>query len=436
MPKLQRVGDEAIRAQLRQANAVRLYLRVVTISDLSDTTGQYIPSGSLNGDWQAGSSLMWPYQPRPPKSFFATFRKLIRQTFCTNTPIHHYHKDSMNLDHPLGKWLPVERNIWSTAYWTKDTIYWRPQDDWDLYVLTKSSVSGFYHYSHTTGDLPLESHPIKFQQIGESIWTQKPYRIQENEDGTMLPPRHIMANTLSDPNTETLTIGSDGSCAWMIAADEDNNVTACFLMMKILSLSSYRSELEEIYRSLSHIQYLGMTPREIQHWCDNKSAVDDSNRPLSTPSAMGKPDADLILAIHHLRAIMETKMTVRCRHIYDHQDTRERDILNIFRTGSNQEIGDMGSKGDIGDIDVPPRRRRLRSLPVIANIEADRIASETASLALNHGEINQAMPAVLSLPYTIYWISSSSSGAGHMGDVEYGSCATQCTLGAHLDRLL
>ena len=78
----------------------------------------------------------------------------------------------MDLDQPLGKWLPVKQNIWSTAYRTKDTLYWRPQDDWDLYVLTRSSVSGFYHYSHTTRDLPLDSHPIKFQQIGESIWTQ------------------------------------------------------------------------------------------------------------------------------------------------------------------------------------------------------------------------------------------------------------------------
>ena len=417
VPKLQRVGDEALmdrftavakvtRAQLRQCNAVRLYLRVVTISDLSDITGEYIPSEALQGDWQAGSSLMWPYQPRPPKSFFATFRKLLRKTFCSNTPIHHYHKDSMDLDYPLGEWLPVERNTWSTAYRSKDTVYWRPQDDWDLYVLTRSSVSGFYHYSHTTRDLPLDSHPIKFQQVGESIWTQRPYRMREIEDGTTLPPGHIVANTLSDPSTEILTIGSDGSvylkeevaaCAWMIAADDNKHVTACFLMGKISSLSSYRSELEGIYRSLKHVQYLGMSPREIQHWCDNESAVDDSNRPLSTPSAMGKPDADLLLAIHHIREVMATNATIICRHIYGHQDTRDRGVPLVFRTDTSLEIGDLGAPIRDGN-DDDRRQRWRRSLPVVTNIEADRIASETTSLA--RGDINQSLPIVMTLPYT------------------------------------
>ena len=47
--------------QLKQANTVWLYLRVVTITDLSNTKGTFIPNGMLNGDWQAGSNLKWPY---------------------------------------------------------------------------------------------------------------------------------------------------------------------------------------------------------------------------------------------------------------------------------------------------------------------------------------------------------------------------------------
>ncbi len=88
-PALQRIGDESLMARfslipgittahLRQANIVRLYLRVITIADLSDPTGSYIPSGMLSGDWQAGSDLLWPTQPKPPRSYFAIFRRCLR----------------------------------------------------------------------------------------------------------------------------------------------------------------------------------------------------------------------------------------------------------------------------------------------------------------------------------------------------------------------
>ena len=73
-PSIQRIGDESLMerfltipnittSQLRQANTVRLYLWVITIADICDTTGYFIPSGVLNGDWQAGSDLKWPFQP-------------------------------------------------------------------------------------------------------------------------------------------------------------------------------------------------------------------------------------------------------------------------------------------------------------------------------------------------------------------------------------
>ena len=96
-PKLQREGDMSImqaftqcstisRAMLKQANAVRLYLRVVTIADLADVGGTFIPSGMLTGTWTAGTNLKWPYQPRPTAAAWSTFRRCLRLTFCTKTP--------------------------------------------------------------------------------------------------------------------------------------------------------------------------------------------------------------------------------------------------------------------------------------------------------------------------------------------------------------
>lgn len=97
VPALQRDGDESLmakfvtlpfitRAALRQANAVRLYLRVITIADLADVGGTFIPAHMLTGDWQAGSDIKWPFQPLPPPRFWRTFRSCLRQAYSTGTP--------------------------------------------------------------------------------------------------------------------------------------------------------------------------------------------------------------------------------------------------------------------------------------------------------------------------------------------------------------
>ena len=49
------------------------------------------------------------------------------------------------------------------------------------------------------------------EQIGESIWTQRPYLMDSGDAGRDLPPGHSVENTLSTPAIDTLTIGSDGS---------------------------------------------------------------------------------------------------------------------------------------------------------------------------------------------------------------------------------
>ena len=96
----------------------------------------------------------------------------------------------------------------------------------------------------------------------------------------------------------------------------------CFLMSHINAVSSYRSELEGIFRCLSHIEHSGMTPTEVEHWCDNERSVISSTLPPSTPSKMITADADLVLAIHRIKASLT--MPVHCRHMYEHQDTKKR----------------------------------------------------------------------------------------------------------------
>ena len=82
-PELQRVNDAAIMKlfadvpgatlrELDKCNQVQLYLRVITIADITHKSGGYIPDHTLTGEWQLGSDLEWPRQPCPLQGSFPT----------------------------------------------------------------------------------------------------------------------------------------------------------------------------------------------------------------------------------------------------------------------------------------------------------------------------------------------------------------------------
>ena len=149
----------ARRRDLDKCNQVRLYLRVITVADITHESGGYIPDHTLTGEWQSGSDLEWPRQPCPPKEFWATFRQYKRLTVsqCTEAsqPAHY----SMTLDVPLGTWHHVERHARFTCYWTASAIYHQDEDQGAFHVFQEKRTS-FYHYTETVTELPSESHHI------------------------------------------------------------------------------------------------------------------------------------------------------------------------------------------------------------------------------------------------------------------------------------
>jgi hypothetical protein len=215
----------------------------------------------LGGNWQAGLDLLWPFQPKPPKPFCATFHWCLRQTFCRGQCPNQPTSYSMQLDKSLGRWLSVLRTTWHAAYRSSSHLFWHRLNDETLQVLAPSKTSGFFHLKGTTTTVPLNSHPIEFQQVGEALWTQHPHCPAPLADTTLHPPGHLVENTLCHPTNETITIGSDGSvhlthqvaaCAWMIHNTDEEYATACFLLSNISSMSSYCSKLEGILQPTPH----------------------------------------------------------------------------------------------------------------------------------------------------------------------------------------
>ncbi len=178
-PTLQRQRDKSImehftaipritRGKLKQANTVRLYLRVISIADLTAPEGSTIPDGMLTGDWQAGSDLLWPDIPYPPNWYWATFCKCIRATFSTRAPRYQPAHFSIRLDINLGSWHTVPRNTWYPCYKSDSQLFLRQNNTHLITVMTASKVKGYYHATGTTIILPLASHPITYQQIDKT----------------------------------------------------------------------------------------------------------------------------------------------------------------------------------------------------------------------------------------------------------------------------
>ena len=390
-PPLQREGDSSIMenftrisgittSTLKRANTVRIYLRVITIADLANPEGTAIPDGMLNGDWQAGTDLLWPRIPCPPKPYWATFRKCIRATYCTLAPQHQPAHYSVSLDKHLGPWYSVKRNTWHQCYKSQHQLYLRQLKGSLITVLSPSRIKGYYHSSGTVKDVPIDSHPITHQQIGNNVWTQRPMNLSLDISTDPPPPGHLVNNTLTDPRTERLILGSDGSlhlheqvaaAAWIVSSGPQSFLSATFIMENINSLTSHRIELEGIFRALHHLDYLNMTPKMIDQWCDNLQAVKDADQPIQDPSGMLKAEADIILAIHHIKN--RNPYQTRIRHVYGHQDTK-----------------------------ISPQTKlqdNPKQAQVLINIACDKIATDTSKNGIINKGNHPPLPPILQPPY-------------------------------------
>jgi hypothetical protein len=303
-PKKQRVDDESLMERfsmglkaprnatgkvksimsidiLKKLNAVRMYMRVITVADLTDLSGTVVSYDKLTGDFRADSELEWPNQPKPPSTWFKLFRKFFRQTFCWNMPPGS--DGDFELDDPLGDWYDVPRHIRWPCYRSKDAIYYRGRnsDGHAVIQMFKKSKHNFFKYESDVESPPLNSHPAQAVFVDDSAWTTKPCRIEPTPRPEARPPGYITHCTHSSAPTlnpkETCSDGSinyihqTAAAAWIIAEDKDKWIQAAFLMTDVSSLTSYRAELEGIFRSLYHMDYLGMEPTQtVTQWCDNR----------------------------------------------------------------------------------------------------------------------------------------------------------------------
>ena len=131
--------------------------------------------------------------------------------------------------------------------------------------------AGFYNYSHEMEKMSLHSHPICCQWVGQAFWTQ--WQLNFSKKVPKQPPAspgYIIYSNLLE--LELGKVASNGSvhllqqtvaAAWIVVSGTKYCIPACYLMANISLVSSYRSELNGIFRSLKHLKYLNITPQEV-----------------------------------------------------------------------------------------------------------------------------------------------------------------------------
>ena len=205
-PQLQREGDFSLMerflsvkttpGQRNQLRMVLHWLRVITIADLADPTGRYVPGDRLTGEWQAHSPLEWPKQPKPSKRDFALFRRFIRNTICLHETPWQPVNANLQITEPLGKWFTnVKRNVNPTCCRTKDSLYYQDTETMSISKYTLRGNSGFFKYEGEVNTMPQNATPVDCRFVdGDKMWTSRRYRPAVQK----VPERKRPGNILHD----------------------------------------------------------------------------------------------------------------------------------------------------------------------------------------------------------------------------------------------
>jgi hypothetical protein len=358
-PKLQRVGDSSIMealtnlpdvttGELIAANNWRMYLRVITLSDIVTLDGRMIDKGLIDGSTRTDSQLRWPMQPKPTARMLDTFRRLLKRAFSTNR--HLPSRQNISLATPLGEWLPVERHIKYMMYRTANKLYLReyvedfeapPQVDPNgdimlapqldtgiLWQFSEHSTGNYYLRERTVTTIPPQAHPVSGYFQDERFYASLDYAMQPPP---LNPPTQFSPTIVGESvlrNSQRLTVVSDGSMdpisgqaafAWVITQQDRSGYIKRSkpICTNPKYMSSFRSELEGVHDVISYLVTNHYTGRKIDLWCDNKWCIDALNKSGNSLDELGKAEGAILKATRHL---LTEFVDITLHHIYGHQD--------------------------------------------------------------------------------------------------------------------
>ena len=369
-PELVRENDETImdaflgrcdstEYELALANSVRLYLRVLTLSDITSMNGQCIESWARNGHSPRKSSLNWPVQPRPTLEAVRVWRRFLTTAFGTTvrTP----KASPLQLRHPLGAWIRQPHVLY--PFYVDETHLYSRHQDGVIEVHKPYRISKrIYPHAAVAGSLPNEAVPVKAitrrlgitvpggkRRITKTLATNSAPRAPGTTDAEQerrilcsLPPAEDNAWALKNLQRGKLIAATDGSLdphakraagSWVLSDRKGKKQISgvCPVDGDGETLDSYRAELEAIRALVYYIRYLrrkvGDVAKEIELilWVDNEQALRQGTSVQSDqrlPDNLGNEN-DIVGDIR--RVCTAWRIRLVGKHVKSHQEGKAAD---------------------------------------------------------------------------------------------------------------
>jgi ribonuclease HI len=353
--------DRHSQREIRQIQAVRLYLQVTLLSEITDATGDRINQEFLTPNQRKSKSTwLWPRQEKPSRQAWITWRKFVQSTFTTG---------SFKLLTPLGKWICVPPREFTQLYdhETKALLI-REHEQWRVHIRDKIRRRTWEfrkEYETVTAIASATATPIEIiRQTNDSIITNIPKPTmthvdrdeQETEDEIItyvtrnMPKwKHLLNHVEWETPKDTarallngasiLNIASDGgyepksgisTYGWVLATNEQVIVTGMGPAEAHPSMAnSFRAEGYGAASALvfttayCQVNQINKDHKTWQLFIDNKAMVDRLTE-HSTPwkrkaKHQTRPEADITNVAESL--LQREFHKIRITHIKSHQDT-------------------------------------------------------------------------------------------------------------------
>lgn len=392
VPQLLRQGDIGLMdmamtfhldpQQLRCINTCRLYLQVITVSDITTARGDRLLSSVMVGDRDPArsSNLLWPTVPRPPNSFWHAWRLFLE-----------FFARGRKLMTSLGNWTNFPPCQWKW-YQDKDYVVWEKLDDstWKRYQALPNEhratrhTQPRYHLGEPAEPPPqCQLYPATVETTSNPAFTvsvsltrftkAEPPSPPDLWQHTSVPPPFtdtpvFFQHLISTPPTEqechdiaqeitdkTLIACSDGACDTSLAVASYGTVFASNLLRQQLAaivgpvdghpnlLTSYRAELSGIIATLYIVyricQHYNIEEGSMILYCDNKGALGKAFKDIKpgiTPYFT--TDHDLIELARALITI--TPVIIGSSWVKGHYTGKERQYQHDLNDTADRIAGD------------------------------------------------------------------------------------------------
>jgi exonuclease III len=422
-------------SEIQMINLCRVALRVETISDVADETGEFICGDAYDCEATAMAECgdLWPWQSRPGEKARKVWKAFLSK-LC--------HCGTLRLRARLGRWsLGPTDKLWAGLYDFRNKIVYRryteqgPYEEcgiinqdgqrWSLVgcgrliqrpmgencanannfvpVQVKGEEGMTYSMSDPSGLLPSASRGPKFAK-GTSEWECHIQSLPEwernlveyawecdnceNELQTALCDPNSMLNVASDGGC----IGNNGSFAWVIASGKKRLWRANGYAQGG-PMSSYRAEA---FGKLSWLVFLrvfcdfhSINPTcKIQHCCDNQELIKQTALWTHEPDAHNEPlqaDYDVLVEIRAEQGLCASKFGrfYEGVHVKGHQDRiRPFDELELFaQLNVEADLDASRALADLANRDKGIPMTQMPRCPALLLCGGDIVSSKELSLA-------------------------------------------------------